>query len=187
MSRFALGHMGSTKHLPPKDAVMALVEETPNHFYWLGEFYDDGLDRAAIYPWKPPAEPRTLYVVPRLLWVWANDAIGIKRLRIENTCKLYTCVNPAHWRSHEASHVLKSARIAPGYSVRLIRHLNEVTLTHGIPAPVHIFTEGAAHAMCGAKPIGSPLPADTEVTCPRCLKSWQALGRPFLTEECPKR
>lgn len=178
MPRLALAHTGTTRVLPPKEEVLALVEETPNHFYWLGDFYDDGLDRSAVFPWRPPGEHKAMYMVPRLLWVWANDAVGVKNLKIENTCGLFTCVNPAHWRKRAT---IKAATLPPGLDVRLVRHQRVISHGDSKLPPVHIFAEDRDYAICGLKPNGRTLPPDTYVTCPQCLKSWRAAGRPFAT------
>lgn len=168
-------HIGRSVVLPPRELVDPFVEVTPNHWYWLAEFHDDGEGPTAIFPWKPPGEHTTQFVVARLLWCWENDGVGIKRLVLHNTCGLNTCVNPRHWRYANAP-ADKAYGLAPGATAKLLEYPNAPNTTHIIP-------EESTYAMCGAAIRRFRTTKKTVITCEDCLQEWKGYGRPLLEIE----
>jgi hypothetical protein len=157
--------------LPPRDLVDPFVEVTPNHWYWLAEFHNDGEGPTAIFPWAPPRESSTQFVVARLLWCWENDGVGIKRLILENTCGLATCINPRHWR-YANTPTDKHYTLGAGTDARLLEYPYH-------PNTVHIVRSESLYAMCGVS-IRKFLTARHKViTCDDCLKEWRGYGRPL--------
>lgn len=73
---------------PTLDEVMRLVEpaDTGGHWYWLGDFAREGLDRVPVIRRGGRQWPAIRTLVP---------AVG--RVRRVNRCGLRTCVNPDHW------------------------------------------------------------------------------------------
>lgn len=73
---------------PTIDEVMRLVEpaDTGDHWYWLGDFAREGLDRVPVAKRGGRQWPVVRILVP---------AVG--RVRRVNRCGLRTCVNPDHW------------------------------------------------------------------------------------------
>src|SRR5512142_2495343 len=102
MGRLAMVHRGTTRVKPPPELLEPYIERTDNHWYWLDEFVDDGLDRCAVFVWAAPAEKQGQFMVPRLLWQYAH-AEETARVLLENVCGLFTCINPAHWRKRQGA------------------------------------------------------------------------------------
>lgn len=73
---------------PTLDEVMRLVEpaDTGDHWYWLGDFASEGLDRVPVIRCGGRQWPAVRILV---------SAAG--RVRRVNSCGLRTCVNPGHW------------------------------------------------------------------------------------------
>lgn len=169
MGRLAMTHRGRASVKPTMDLLEPYIERTDNHWYWLGEFYDDGLDRCAEFDWSPPAERSTKWMVPRLLWQLTNvnDA---PRLMLENTCGLYTCINPAHWKPRNA--VVKTpARIV------LTGDVEAMPVMH--PAAtvlVHIRRNDSVNTVCGRHMEMYSLPKTSAVTCDECIAGWVRTG-----------
>jgi len=177
MSVRLLSHIGRSNVLPPRVLVDPLVEVTSLHWYWLGEFYEDGLDRAAVFPWAPPAEVTTKFIVARLLWCWANDGVSIKRLQLKNTCGLSTCINPDHWRYANPPGDVRYI-LGPGTDARLLEYPHP-------PSTTHIVRDESPYAMCGVS-IQRFVPAQQSViTCRDCVQEWKGYGRPLLEVKPP--
>jgi len=172
-----MGHRGRALVTPPRDLVEPHVERTPNHWYWLLEFYDDGLDRVAVFPWSPPGEYQTQYVVARLLWCWANDGLQIKVLKLENTCGLATCINPDHWR-YINNPIAILYTLPPGTGARLVKYTK-------YQGTVHITREDTTYAVCGVSTKALTSTSDVVISCKQCVAEWKALGRPLLEVKAP--
>jgi hypothetical protein len=180
-------HMGRTGVLPPRELVDPLVEITTNHWYWLGEFYDDNLDRTAIFPWASPAESPSRFVVARLLWCWANDGIGIKRLQLENTCGLMTCINPSHWR-YIRSAVTGNFTLPLGADAYLARYGSVHDIhqsTNGTLRSVHIVRHDNSYTVCGVSTKSLCSTDDPLVTCKTCVVEWRRSGAMLVEVKPP--
>lgn len=173
MGRLALSHRGRAVVLPPLALLEPFVDRTPNHWYWLDEFYDDGLDRSAIFLWTPPAEVRVKFMVPRLLWQLTNPT-QLHRVLLENTCGLFTCINPAHWRDRKAA-VQIPARIVLPDTVDAIPVVRPNTRVN-----VHIVRGAHATTLCGILDVKCLKPdKKTPITCDECITIWVRLAQPF--------
>jgi hypothetical protein len=167
------------KQYPPRAAYEHLIEKTTDrfeHWYWEDDVHVDTCSRTPVFYWRPTNQgSRGIYVVARLLWVEANPG-NYKRLRLHNTCGVYTCVNPAHWENPDRVRVWT----LPGESAaELVRSIGETDC-------VHIRTRGAHYMVCGTTASRSAVFVLTErvpITCETCLRDWQQLGR--LLEEVP--
>ena len=169
--------------LPPRELVDPLVEITPNHWYWLAEFHDDGAGPTAIFPWTPPAELSSRFVVARLLWCWDNDGVGIKRLLLENTCGLATCINPRHWRyaNDPADKAYTLGQVVDGgVEAKLLEYPHGLA---GRAATVHINPTDTNYTMCGASTRRLITTRKTVITCDDCVKEWLGYGRPLVEVE----
>lgn len=176
MGRLALLHKGRLVDgkLPPMEVLEALVERTPNHWYWLGEFYDDNLDRSAEFLWAPPNENPVKFMVPKLLWQLTNPEVDTKRILLENTCGLFTCINPGHWRKRLTS-IRIPARIVLPDSVEA----TPVVYPH-VMVSVHIQRHGSLHPVCGGGKGWTGLHKSAPITCDDCISSWVRTGQPYL-------
>lgn len=175
MSIRLMYHRGSAKVLPPRALLEPHVERTSNHWFWLLEFYDDGLDRTAVFSWAPPAEATGVYVVARLLWCWENDGVGIKRLQLENTCGLATCINPAHWRYQRAI-VAKPMMLPAGADAHLVQYLKVDSFGQPRTESVHIVRNDSTYAVCGVATQRLRSTAGPAITCKTCVTEWQSSG-----------
>jgi hypothetical protein len=170
-------HMGRVAVLPPRELIEPHVERTDNHWYWLLEFHDDGLDRTAIFPWNPPAEASIRFVVARLLWCWDNDGVGIKRLLLENTCGLATCINPSHWRY--VNNPIETKYTLPlDVEARLVKY-------NRYQGTVHIAHNDTSYAVCGVAIRALVHTQNEVITCKTCVAEWKAAGRPLLEVKPP--
>jgi len=151
------------------------VEITAHHWYWLLEFKETDDGRTAVFPWAPPAEPSTQFVVARLLWCWDNDGFGIKRLQLENTCGLFTCINPRHWR-YIKDLALRKFMLGEGADARLFEY---PYLSEDGTKNVHIVRNEAYYTMCGASLRRLVTSREKTITCDDCLKEWRGYGRPL--------
>lgn len=73
---------------PTLDEVMRLVElaDTGGHWYWLGDFAREHLDRVPVIRRGVRQWPAIRILIPT-----------VGRVRRVNRCGLRTCVNPDHW------------------------------------------------------------------------------------------
>ena len=181
MGRRVPGHLSSHGEAPPPDAVFALVEKTDNHWYWLDEFYDDNVDRTPVFRWAATGYPAGRYVVARLLWCWTHPESITKRVVLENTCGLYTCVNPDHWHS---LHLLRRdhAFTLPTDTTASLRsrQYNPVLLKPMHPALIHIVPEDTEYAMCGYRRLPMKHSLGTVITCKACIAGWRGYNRPLI-------
>lgn len=175
MGKLALTHRGRAVVLPPPEAYDELVERGDGHWFWLGEFYDDGLDRSAMFPWTPPAEQRVQFMVPRLLWHRANPDAPMARVLLENTCGLFTCINPAHWARRGGAPPARRIRLGDGAARPVIAATSALI--------IHAMWDDAAHALCGAGPRTRSFDKTVPVTCTRCITTWVAAGHPYEDAE----
>jgi len=175
MGKLALPHRGRAGILPPSELLESFIERTNNHWYWLGEFFDDGLDRSAEFRWAPPAEHSTNFMVPRLLWQYLHPEHTGKRLMLENACGLFTCINPGHWTERGVAQAIPT-------ELRLLETSQAwPAQTAGI-ALVHIIRSDAESAVCGAGGARSRLhrvPLTEKVTCYACIAVWVAQKQPY--------
>jgi hypothetical protein len=185
-SRLAV-HFGRSGILPPRELIDPHVERTDNHWYWLLEFYDDNLDRTAIFPWAPPAESPSRFVVARLLWCWANDGVGIKRLQLENTCGLATCINPSHWR-YIRSTVSGNVALpidADAYLVRYGAIHDDMKSSGSALRSTHIVRHDNTYTVCGVSTKNLCSTDDPLVTCKTCVVEWRRSGAMLLEVKPP--
>lgn len=171
MGKLALPHRGRAVVLPPAELLEPFIERTDNHHFWLGEFYDDGLDRSAVFRWAPLAETATSFMVPRLLWHRANPDAPTSRVLLENTCGLFTCINPAHWARRGAVPPARRIRLGDGAARPVIAATSALI--------VHAMWDDAAHALCGAGPRTRSFDKTVPVTCTRCITTWVAAGHAY--------
>lgn len=173
--KLALRHRGRAVVRPPPDAYAPLIDRGPDpagHWYWLGEFYDNGLDRSAVFPWAPPAERPTLFMVPQLLWQQANPT-AVSRTLLENTCGLYTCINPAHWAARGVASL-------PTVAVTLPEDVGaRPARSTALGTVVHILYDQQESALCGRRLRALHLAQTTPITCPHCILRWVQAGLPF--------
>jgi hypothetical protein len=173
MGKLAFTHRGRAVILPTVDLLEPLIERTPTHWYWNGEFVEDPFDRCAYFDWAPPFEMNTRWMVPRLLWQLANPTLVAKRVLLENTCGLFTCINPAHW-SRRRGAIRIPARIVLPDSVEAtpVVHSMEILL-------VHIRRNDAETTVCGRGSMFKGLVKTTVVTCDACIRTWVYSNQPF--------
>jgi hypothetical protein len=178
-------HRGRSVVTPPRELVEPHVERTPNHWYWLLEFFDDGLDRTAVFPWSPPAEHQVQFVVARLLWCWENDGLQIKNLKLENTCGLATCINPDHWR-YINNPISITYTLPAGVGARLVQYTSKAGSVRYVQGSVHIAHDDTSYTVCGValRPLASTK-LGVVITCKTCVAEWRALGRPLLEVKPP--
>lgn len=172
MGRLALTHQGRTRILPPVELLEPYIERTDHHWYWLGEFYDDKLDRSAEFRWAPPAEKTAVFMVPRLLWQLAHPDTPARL--IENTCGLFTCINPSHWRKRGPGVVIPARIVLPEHvlAMPMVSQSNNLV--------VHIRRLDTPHVVCGAS--GKHMDGGgkkTVVTCDDCISAWVRTGQPY--------
>lgn len=161
-------HISTRRALPPRAEVDVLVEITATHWYWLGDFWDDGIDRTPVFRWSVESENRGRYAVARLLWCWANNATSISPLYLEITCGLITCVNPAHVR-----------RIGgPSHAMTLPSGCGARMRKSGVA--VHIVRDDSTFAICGRNVPRVDAPLGATVTCRTCVLEWRARGNPLV-------
>ena len=171
MGRLALAHRGRAVVLPPMELLEPYIDRDKHHWYWLGEFYDDHLDRSAEFRWTAPAEPQTLYMVPRLLWQLTHPEHQ-GRLLLENTCGLYTCINPAHWRKRQGGFRIPARIVLPG-------HVEAVPMTSQQEVVVHIRRLDVPHTVCGEGVRSHGADKKTVITCDDCISIWVRKGEPY--------
>jgi hypothetical protein len=175
---------GPRSHVrPPPEMLEPFVERTPHHWYWLQEFYDDGLDRTAIFLWAPDGGTPTRYTVTRLLWCWENSTTPERRLALTNTCGLLTCINPAHWHRIVAPNdVLDGAYRLPDTADAHLAHRITREARQLLNAKrVHIVRNDSQHAVCGlaSQHLHSIARVDSHhhpITCHVCIRTWCATG-----------
>lgn len=175
MGRLALTHRGRSSVLPPAELLEPFIERTSNHWYWLAEFYDDNLDRSAEFKWAAHAEGPGFFMVPRLLWQYLYPEEIPRRLLLENTCGLFTCINPAHWSKRRGA-IRIPARIVLPESVEVTPVMYEsATLT------VHIRWNDANTTVCGngLRRAFQNMSKGKVVTCDDCIRGWVSLNHPF--------
>lgn len=176
MGRLALSHRGRVLdgQLPPMEVLEPFIERTPNHWYWLDEFFDDGLDRSAELRWGPLGESKATFMIPRLLWQLACAGPVPKQLMLENTCGLFTCINPAHWRDRRVALRMPSRIVLPDSVENMpIAHINALVT-------VHIRQHDSTHALCGLQGGHcNELPKKAPVTCDDCIVTWVRAKRPY--------
>lgn len=173
MGRLALPHHGYTKVLPPRDLLEPFIERTEGHWYWLGEFYENALDRSAEFVWAAPAEYAGHYMVPRLLWQLAQGDALPKRVMLENTCGLFTCINPGHWRDRR-NLVVMPARIVLSESVQAMPVMHP-----GLHLTVHIRRHNTEATVCGSGYAARGMDKKTVITCDDCISTWVRTKQPF--------
>jgi len=167
--------------LPPLPLLERLIDQASSpHWYWAGDFADDGAGlRYAAYAWAPPGEATVVYCVARVLWAYAKRQ-SLFRQRLRNLCDLTTCVNPAHFeRSQSRGDAVGPVTLptdlatADGTGARLV-YLN------GAPT-VHILRDDTAYAACYAAALRHVVtaPAGTVITCARCVTAWRGFDRPL--------
>jgi hypothetical protein len=171
MGRLAFPHKGRANVLPPPELLEPYIERTEYHWYWLGEFCDNHFDRCAEFRWAPPAEHHTLFMVPRLLWQLAHP--GESPRLLENTCGLFTCINPGHWRRRGAGVVIPARIVLPGH-VDATPVVSPSSAIH-----VHIRFSDTEHTVCGHGPKYAGLDKTAVITCEECISSWVRTGRPY--------
>lgn len=182
MGKLAFIHRGRAVILPPAELLEPFIERTDNHWYWLGEFYDDGLERSAEFRWAPPAEHSTRFMVPRLLWQYLHPVRSTKRLMLENVCGLFTCINPGHWTERGVAQdvptelrLLETSRAWPAcFAV--------TALVPTVGALVHILRDDAENAVCGAGGVRhnvKRVSMTEKVTCYACIAVWVAQKLPY--------
>lgn len=173
MGKLALTHRGRSKVLPSVGLLDPFIERTENHWYWLAEFFDDGLDRSAEFVWAPPAEKTTQYMVPRLLWQLTHPDVDMHRTMLENTCGLFTCINPAHWQKRRGGPKIPARIVLPD-SVEAMPVLYPSALL-----TVHIRRHDSINTVCGHGPRHRGLAKATVITCDDCIATWIRLDQPY--------
>jgi hypothetical protein len=175
MGRLALPHRGHTQTLPPAELLEPWIERTPNHWFWLGDFYDNNVDRCARFRWAAPAEEAATFMVPRLLWHYANPTEPTQRLMLENTCGLFTCINPAHWSKRRGG-VRIPARIVLPESVEATPVMHE-----SAALVVHVRWNDAISTICGhgLRRAYQNMPKTRAITCDDCIGTWIRANQPF--------
>lgn len=170
MGRLALPHRGVTKVKPPIELLEPFIERTTNHWYWLDEFFDDGFDRSAVFVWAAPAENKGQFMVPRLLWQYAHpDDVG--RALLENTCGLFTCINPAHWRKRQGGVRIPARIVLPEHVEAMPMIAQQLT--------VHIRRLDVPHTICGDGASLQGASKKTVITCDDCIAAWVRKGEPY--------
>ncbi len=179
MGRPALPHRATvcTGQFPPMELLEPLIERTENHWYWLGEFEEDWEDRGAMFPWKPPTEKAGVYSVPKLLWMYANPALFGKRFVIENTCGLFTCINPSHWKRRMGAELPAAIVLPEDGDYAPVKSSIGRMYNH-----VHVANKDARSTTCGKRSgfkTRTHVPSNTPITCRECIEHWVRLGRPY--------
>lgn len=177
MGKILISHPGAHPDVgwwPPLEAFAKHVEKTDTHWYWLDEFLDDRLERTPVFRWVVEDHNVTTWAVARLLWCIEHDALHRKHLTLENTCGLYTCINPAHWMNPikvgDGDFTLPSDS---GGSMRSVQFNRRLRVVHIVPAD-------AGYTMCGLRSPNQTHPTGDIITCAPCLKEWRGYGRPLL-------
>jgi len=173
MGRLAHPHRGGSGGLPPPELLEPFIERTPNHWYWLGEFYDDNVDRSAEFRWAAHAENAGRYMVPRLLWQYAHPEEATKRVMLENTCGLFTCINPAHWDKRRGAIRIPARIVLPDTVEAMPVVYSMETLL------VHIRRNDATSPVCGSGSVHKGLAKHTVITCDDCISTWVRTNQPF--------
>ena len=173
MGRLAMRHRKPSRHRPPAELLEPFIERTPNHWYWLGEFYDDGLDRGAEFRWAPYAENLAYYAVPRLLWHLANPDEPSVRALLENTCGLFTCINPAHWAKRRGAIRIPARIVLPEHVEAMPVMAANAVLT------VHIRRVDSINTVCGHGPAHQGCAKTAVITCDDCINAWVRTNQPF--------
>lgn len=161
---------------PPDHLIDPLVEKTDNHWYWLGEFRDDGLDRYATINWAPPSESTGSYVIVRLLWARQHQGEVPPRLVLGNACGLFTCINPSHW-VEIVSNRKKKIALPKGCGAR------PCVLRHGNGKTVHIARDEDEFTICGLTKFARSLPISSVINCKDCIASWRSTNSPLIEAE----
>lgn len=188
--RHVMGHQGAWRGCVPSfDLIEPLLERSDPHWYWLGDFFDDGEYRCAVFPWTTPVGDHVRYVVARLAWEHANPGKRLEPRRVfRNTCELLTCVNPAHFARMPTKAELLSIPMTIDESFRLDgmrpqlrsrgKEIDGILIND---RAVHIGFDNAPTAVCGMLMGGQLLRVTgTPVTCKGCLNAWYSLGRPLV-------
>lgn len=179
MGRTALSHRSVVQRgqYPPKELLEPLVERTDNHWYWLGEFYDDNVDRCAEYAWYLDGCLAGRYSVPKLLWSYEHPELNSTKLVIENVCGLYTCINPSHWKRRVASVIPTRIVLPEGLDAAPAQDRVNSTVVHVV------YTDSSAY-LCGWRGAGCRrLDAGTPVTCNACIVAWFRRSKPYIVPE----
>lgn len=176
MGQLAQAHRGRSKDLPPRELLEPHIERTESHWYWLLDFVDDGLRRSAVFSWAPLGQRGGQFMVPRLLWQLAHLDELPARLLLENTCGLYTCINPDHWRKRRGV-VEIPARIVLPDSVDAMPVLKHASMDHLLN--VHIRRVDSLNTVCGKGRDYRVLAKTSVVTCDECISVWIRTGQPY--------
>ena len=182
MGKLAFTHRGRSMLLPPAELLEPHIERTDNHWYWCGEFVEDPFDRCAYFDWAPPFEVNTRWMVPRLLWQYANPAVSPRRAMLENTCGLFTCINPAHWRQRRGAIRIPARIVLPDSVDAVPVSMNNVTVDPYWQAEllvVHVRRIDSINTMCGAGPKHHGMAKTTVITCDDCIGAWVRANQPF--------
>lgn len=178
MGRLVPLHVGARPATPPTpDLFEPLVDKTDGpHWYWNGDFADDGDLRHAVL-----RHGGRSHVVIRLLWEHVNGA-SLSRRSLRNECGLMTCVRPDHFalvepRQH-VRHALPSPCVLAGGD-----RADVVNVDYAV---THILVEGATWYACQRRRVPATVlvPAGTEITCVDCVRAWASLGRPLEVVPC---
>ena len=175
---------------PPIDAIEALIDKQPTHWYWEGDFHIDPFSRTPVFRWSPAGTRRSgLYVVARLLWAAAHPGEQ-KRLQLRNKCGVYACVNPEHWEDINRPRLWTlpddaDAELLRSRAATVVHDAVDGTYegVRTVQERVHVRSNGSHFAVCGAAfrhgqgvcVVDPCLP----ITCEACLKEWRGLGRPL--------
>jgi hypothetical protein len=164
---------GWNKQLPPLDVFEPLIERTPSHWYWEGDFHEFDGERLAVLTWSAPS---CRYVVVRALWVYLNNIDPGERLLLRRTCPLNACINPGcveRLGAHKRYMLTQAFELRDGTLVepRLMRE------------HVHLQPADVLHAMCGTKLRNATNGFRREINCAGCLEA--ALGKGYTLEEIP--
>ena len=176
MGRLMPRHVGRipSGFVPTPDVLERLIEKTDLHWYWEGDFADDGDLRYAVLRIE-----HATCVVARLMWEHANNA-SLHRRQLRNDCGLVTCVRPDHFtlieRKAQRFALPEPCVLSTGEIVRVIRADFDTT---------HILIEGtqwfACHRQRGS--MTHVVSNETMVSCEKCIKAWRSLQRPLVV--CP--
>lgn len=164
------------KAFPPSNVLEPLIERTNNHWYWLGDFTDNGVDRYATLSWAPPAEAAGLYVVARVLWAHARGDAAPARVALGNACGLFTCINPAHWVEVTSNRKKK-------FSLPKDCGARPCALGSGHGKIVHVVRDEDAYTVCGLTRFSRMPAVSTVINCKDCIATWRSKNAPLIEVE----
>lgn len=173
MGRLVPLHSGARPAAPPTpDQFEPLVDKADEpHWYWNGDFADDGDLRHAVLRHKGRA-----YVAIRLFWEHVNG-ISLTRRSLRNECGLMTCMRPDHFSLVELRQPLRHTLPNPCVLVAGDR-VDVVKVDY---VSTHILVDGAVWYACQRRRVAATVlaPVGTEISCTECVRSWTSLGRPL--------